>query len=39
MLAEGVLNPVIADRLPLAEAAQAQERLGTGQSEGKLVLI
>lgn len=39
LLAEGVLNPVIAHRLPLAEAAQAQERLGTGQSEGKLVLI
>ncbi|WP_420427170.1 medium chain dehydrogenase/reductase family protein [Algiphilus sp.] len=39
LLAEGVLDPVIADRLPLAEAAVAQERLGAGRSEGKLVLI
>jgi len=39
LLAEGALDPIIAERIPLAEAARAQQMLGAGHTEGKLVLI
>ena len=39
MLAEGKIKPVIADRLPLAEAASAHERMESGRYAGKFVLI
>jgi len=39
LLREGKIHPVIAERLPLAEAAQAHERLQQSASVGKLVLV
>lgn len=39
LLAEGALDPVIAERIPLAEATRAHQLLGAGRTEGKLVLI
>ncbi|MGY1735088.1 medium chain dehydrogenase/reductase family protein [Geodermatophilus sp. SYSU D00684] len=38
LLAEGHLKPLIAARIPLAEARQAHERLAGGGVQGKLVL-
>lgn len=37
-LANGSLNPVIADRLPLADAAQAHEAMMQAGSHGKIIL-
>jgi len=39
MLAAKQIAPVIAERLPLAEAARAHELLQSGQTIGKLVLL
>lgn len=39
LLAEGSLKPLISERIPLEEAARAQQLLGSGTSSGKLVLI
>lgn len=39
LLAEGKLAPVIAARLPLADAAEAHRRLGAGEAVGKIVLV
>ncbi len=39
LLAEGQIHPVIAERLPLAEAAHAHELLGQNAVQGKLVLM
>lgn len=39
LLADGRLNPIIAERIPLAEAARAQTLLGEGRTQGKLVLV
>jgi len=38
MLAEGRMNPVVAEVLPLSEARQAHERVEAGEVAGKLVL-
>lgn len=37
--AEGKLDPLVADKLPLTEAQRALELLDTGKVQGKLVLI
>lgn len=39
MLREGRIHPVVAERLPLAEAGHAHELLGSTASKGKLVLV
>lgn len=39
LLADGKLEPVIGARIPLADAAQAQRMLGSGETQGKLVLV
>ncbi|MED4287337.1 alcohol dehydrogenase [Priestia megaterium] len=39
LLEEGKINPLISHRIPLREAAQAQELLGKSLSVGKVVLI
>ncbi len=39
LLEDGKLKPVIADRLPILEAAQANERLERGGVRGKIVLL
>jgi NADPH2:quinone reductase len=39
LLAQGKIRPLIAQRLPLAEARQAQELLGKGGVTGKIVLV
>lgn len=39
LLAEGAIKPVIAARLPLEDAAHAQELIEHSQIEGKLVLL
>jgi NADPH:quinone reductase-like Zn-dependent oxidoreductase len=39
LLAEGKIHPRIAQKLPLLDARQANERLEAGNIEGKLVLI
>ena len=39
LLREGKIHPVIARRLPLAEARRAHELLESTASEGKLVLV
>jgi len=38
LLRQGAIRPLIADRLPLEEAAVAHERLVEGAVAGKLVL-
>jgi NADPH2:quinone reductase len=38
-LAAGRLDPVVAERIPLAEAARAHELLGRGGHAGKVVLV
>jgi NADPH2:quinone reductase len=39
LLARGIIQPVIAGRLPLAEVRRAHEMLGRGEVSGKLVLL
>jgi NADPH:quinone reductase len=39
LLAQGKIKPIIADRIPLIEAARAHDRLGKKAVTGKLVLI
>ena len=39
LLAKGKIKPVVAARIPLAEAARAHERLERGGYAGKVVLI
>ncbi|MCC6829756.1 MAG: zinc-binding dehydrogenase [Thermoleophilia bacterium] len=39
LLAQGEIAPLIAERIPLAEARRAHERLGEGGVTGKLILI
>jgi NADPH:quinone reductase-like Zn-dependent oxidoreductase len=39
LLAAGKLKPVVADRIPLAEAARAHELLERGGYAGKVVLV
>lgn len=39
LLAEGTLEPVIGARIRLSEAARAQRMLGSGETQGKLVLV
>ena len=39
LLREGKINPVVAERLPLAEARHAHELLESSASKGKLVLV
>ena len=39
LLGDGKLKPVIADRLPILEAAKANERLERGGVRGKIVLL
>ena len=39
LLAAGKLKPLVADRIPLAEASRAHELLGRGGHAGKIVLI
>jgi NADPH2:quinone reductase len=39
LLADGRLEPVVAERIPLVEAARAHERLERGGVGGKLVLV
>jgi NADPH:quinone reductase-like Zn-dependent oxidoreductase len=39
LLREGKINPVVAERLPLAEAQHAHELLESSASKGKLVLV
>jgi len=39
LLAGGKIKPVVAERIPLAEAARAHERLDRGGHAGKVVLI
>jgi len=39
LLGAGKLNPIIAARFPLLEAAQANELLESGQATGKIVLL
>ncbi|WP_153054495.1 zinc-binding dehydrogenase [Planomonospora sphaerica] len=39
LLAKGGISPLIADRLPLDQAAQAHDRLRTAPPQGKLVLL
>jgi NADPH:quinone reductase-like Zn-dependent oxidoreductase len=39
MLREGKIHPVVAERLPLAEARHAHEMLESAASKGKLVLV
>lgn len=39
LLRQGKIRPIIAERLPLAEAARAHELLGKGAVTGKLVLV
>lgn len=38
LLAEGKLKPLIGERIPLEEAARAQNQLSGGESRGKLIL-
>lgn len=39
LLAAGGLKPVVADRIPLLEAARAHEMLGRGGHAGKVILV
>ncbi len=39
LLRQGKIKPIVADRLPLAEARRAQEVLGKGGVVGKIVLV
>ena len=39
LLARGTIRPVVAERLPLAEARRAHELLEAGDIGGKIVLV
>jgi NADPH2:quinone reductase len=39
LLASGKIQPIIAAKLPLEQAAQAHERLADGSVVGKIVLL
>ncbi len=39
LLADGKITPVIAERVPLADAARAQDLLGNAKLAGKIVLV
>ena len=39
LLRQQKIKPLIADRLPLAKAREAHERLGAGGVTGKIVLV
>jgi NADPH:quinone reductase-like Zn-dependent oxidoreductase len=39
LLAEGKINPVVAERIPLLEAARAHELMERGGYAGKVVLV
>jgi NADPH:quinone reductase-like Zn-dependent oxidoreductase len=39
LLAAGKLNPIVAERIPLHEAARAHELLQRGGYAGKIVLV
>jgi NADPH:quinone reductase-like Zn-dependent oxidoreductase len=39
MLAAGEINPIVSERIPLAEAARAHEQLERGQYAGRIVLV
>ncbi|MBY0388985.1 MAG: zinc-binding dehydrogenase [Mycobacterium pseudokansasii] len=39
LLREGGIHPVVAQRIPLADARRAHELLETAAAQGKLVLI
>jgi len=39
LLREGKIRPVVAERLPLADARRAHELLETSAAKGKLVLV
>ena len=39
LLANGELKPLVAERIPLAEAARAHELLERGGYAGKIVLV
>lgn len=39
LLKDGTIKPLVAERFPLAQARQAQERLARGSVRGKIVLI
>src|SRR5512136_516178 len=39
LLRQGKIKPIVADRVPLAEARRAQEQLGKGGVVGKIVLM
>ena len=39
LLAAGKIKPIVADRIPLNEAAQAHEQLERGGYAGKVVLV
>ena len=39
LLGQGKIQPIIAERLPLAEARRAHEMLGEGGVLGKIVLL
>ncbi len=39
LVGRGVLEPIIADVMPMSEAAEAYCRLESGQLTGKLVLV
>lgn len=39
LLSEGRIQPLIADRMPWTQAAEAHRRLEEGRAEGKLVLV
>ena len=39
LLRDGEIKPIVAGRIPLAEAREAHERLGKGSVRGKLVLV
>ena len=39
LLAEGKIEPIVAERIPLAKARRAHENLGRGGVTGKQVLV
>jgi NADPH:quinone reductase len=39
LLAEGKIEPIVAERIPLVEARRAHENLGRGGVTGKQVLV
>jgi NADPH2:quinone reductase len=39
LLRAGTIHPVVAERMPLADARRAHELLGSSAAKGKLVLV